>query len=52
MATNANVLLTDLPSNSRRYWEEDGLVTGGQYGTKEGCQPYLVPKCDHHTTGM
>jgi cathepsin B len=28
-----------------------GLVTGGQYGTNEGCQPYTLPHCDHHEPG-
>ena len=40
------------PVPFRRYWEMDGLVTGGQWDSKEGCQPYEIPKCDHHTTGM
>ena len=30
---------------------KDGLVTGGQYGSDEGCQPYLIPKCNHHEPG-
>lgn len=33
------------------YWERDGLVTGGQYNTKQGCQPYKVKSCDHHVVG-
>ncbi|XP_003388842.1 PREDICTED: cathepsin B-like [Amphimedon queenslandica] len=33
------------------YWVKDGLVTGGQYGSDEGCQPYLIPKCNHHEPG-
>jgi len=40
------------PGEAWRYWEVDGLVTGGQWDSKEGCQPYQVPKCDHHTTGQ
>ena len=35
----------------RRYWEETGIVTGGQYNTNQGCQPYLVKACDHHVVG-
>ena len=35
----------------REYWVRDGLVTGGQYGTKEGCLPYSLPHCDHHEPG-
>lgn len=33
------------------YWVRTGLVTGGQYNSHQGCQPYLLPKCEHHTTG-
>lgn len=29
----------------------DGLVTGGQYGSEQGCQPYALPHCDHHEPG-
>ena len=35
----------------RRYWETTGLVTGGQYNSHQGCQPYLVKACDHHVVG-
>nr|CAH04630.1 cathepsin B [Suberites domuncula] len=34
-----------------RYFEHTGLVTGGQYNSKEGCQPYLIASCDHHVVG-
>lgn len=34
-----------------RYWEETGLVTGGQYGSNQGCQPYKIKSCDHHVVG-
>ena len=27
------------------------MVTGGQYGSNEGCQPYEIPKCNHHEPG-
>ena len=40
-----------LHSPPREYWVDTGLVTGGQYNSHEGCQPYLLPKCEHHTTG-
>ncbi|XP_072042213.1 cathepsin B-like [Amphiura filiformis] len=33
------------------YWKNTGLVTGGQYNSKEGCQPYEIPACDHHVVG-
>jgi len=28
-----------------------GLVTGGNYDSKEGCSPYTIANCDHHCTG-
>ena len=31
-----------------RYWETSGIVTGGQYGSKSGCQPYTLAQCEHH----
>jgi len=33
------------------YWTEDGLVTGGDYGSNEGCFPYQLQPCDHHVNG-
>lgn len=33
------------------WWVLDGLVTGGQYGSKSGCEPYTVAKCEHHIQG-
>lgn len=33
------------------YWVHTGLVTGGQYGSKQGCQPYVIPHCSHHEPG-
>ena len=35
----------------RRYWQEEGLVTGGQYGSHQGCQPYKIAHCSHHEPG-
>ena len=32
------------------YWVSDGLVTGGDYGDENSCQPYFLPPCDHHTS--
>jgi cathepsin B len=39
------------PSSAWSYWVHTGIVTGGQYNSNQGCQPYTIPKCDHHTTG-
>lgn len=33
------------------FFVRHGCVTGGQYGTNEGCQPYQIKPCEHHTTG-
>ena len=33
------------------YWLNPGLVTGGAYGSKVGCQPYEIAPCEHNTTG-
>ncbi|KAK3087280.1 hypothetical protein FSP39_004004 [Pinctada imbricata] len=33
------------------YYKRDGLVTGGQYNSHQGCQPYTVKACDHHVVG-
>ena len=30
------------------YWLNEGLVTGGDYGSKQGCLPYEVAPCEHH----
>jgi len=39
------------PSAAWEYWVVDGLVSGGAYGSKQGCQPYEIPPCEHHTSG-
>lgn len=39
------------PNEAWYYWTNDGIVTGGQYGSKEGCKPYSLPPCDHHVVG-
>ncbi|EDV23587.1 Cathepsin B [Trichoplax sp. H2] len=33
------------------YWVNNGIVTGGQYHSHKGCQPYEIPKCEHHVKG-
>lgn len=33
------------------YWVHKGLVSGGQYDTHQGCQPYLIAPCEHHVNG-
>ncbi|XP_012941537.1 cathepsin B [Aplysia californica] len=39
------------PAVAWMWYKFDGLVTGGQYNTSQGCQPYTLPHCDHHTKG-
>ncbi|KAK3798806.1 hypothetical protein RRG08_040637 [Elysia crispata] len=39
------------PASAWRYYKSEGVVTGGQYGTKKGCMPYVLPPCDHHVSG-
>lgn len=39
------------PSSAWRFFENTGIVTGGQYNSSQGCQPYSIPSCEHHTTG-
>nr|AFS89610.1 procathepsin B precursor [Phenacoccus solenopsis] len=33
------------------HWVKHGIVSGGSYGSKEGCQPYHLPPCEHHRAG-
>ncbi|XP_064463308.1 cathepsin B-like [Ornithodoros turicata] len=40
-----------IPSFSWIYWNEEGIVTGGPFGTKDGCVPYSIPPCEHHMKG-
>ncbi|EGD73478.1 cathepsin B [Salpingoeca rosetta] len=39
------------PAAAWEYWKNQGIVTGGQYDSNQGCQPYSLAKCEHHTTG-
>ncbi|UYV74043.1 CTSB [Cordylochernes scorpioides] len=39
------------PGSAWDYWENNGLVTGGLYGSNDGCQPYSIKPCEHHTKG-
>jgi len=33
------------------YFDSTGLVTGGNYTNKGGCNPYPFPPCEHHISG-
>lgn len=39
------------PDSAWTYFQQTGLVTGGDYDSGEGCQPYTLPACEHHTQG-
>merc|ERR1712002_652011 len=32
------------------YWFDEGIVSGGAYGSKEGCQPYTIPPTGYLNT--
>jgi cathepsin B len=38
------------PMAAWKYWVHDGIVTGSNYTTHEGCKPYPFPPCEHHST--
>lgn len=35
---------------SWHYWVTVGIVSGGNYGSNEGCRPYSILTCPHHIT--
>jgi len=39
------------PGAAWSYWKRNGLVSGGTYGSKQGCQPYQIEPCEHHVNG-
>jgi len=39
------------PAAAWAWYEHDGVVTGGLYHSNVGCQPYVLPPCEHHTNG-
>ena len=39
------------PGMAWNYWADEGLVTGGDFGTSDGCQPYEIKPCEHHVDG-
>jgi cathepsin B len=36
------------PLSAWQYYKSTGLVTGGNYNSKQGCEPYTIPACEHH----
>lgn len=39
------------PGAAWSYWVRKGIVSGGQYGSKQGCRPYEISPCEHHVNG-
>jgi len=39
------------PGAAWSYWVHKGLVSGGPYGSDQGCQPYAIKPCEHHVNG-
>jgi cathepsin B len=39
------------PEAAWAFWKSHGLVTGGNYDSHQGCEPYSLANCDHHCTG-
>ena len=39
------------PGKAWDFWKKSGIVSGGVYGSKEGCIPYEIAPCEHHVNG-
>ncbi|KAJ8977456.1 hypothetical protein NQ317_002571 [Molorchus minor] len=39
------------PASAWHYWVRKGIVSGGSYGSHQGCRPYEIPPCEHHVNG-
>jgi cathepsin B len=39
------------PTAAYKYWQQNGIPTGGLYQDNTTCQPYAFPPCDHHVKG-
>ncbi|XP_055617229.1 cathepsin B-like [Toxorhynchites rutilus septentrionalis] len=39
------------PGAAWSYWVRKGLVSGGPFGSDQGCQPYAIAPCEHHVNG-
>ncbi len=33
------------------YPSRSGICTGGNYDSHQGCKPYTIEPCEHHTNG-
>jgi cathepsin B len=39
------------PQMAWEYFKHAGLVSGGNYDSHQGCKPYQIAECEHHTKG-
>lgn len=39
------------PGAAWSYWTRKGIVSGGAYGSNQGCRPYEIAPCEHHVNG-
>ncbi|KAG8223837.1 hypothetical protein J437_LFUL007858 [Ladona fulva] len=39
------------PGTAWAHWVRHGIVSGGSYGSKQGCLPYAFEPCEHHING-
>jgi cathepsin B len=39
------------PQMAWEFFKRTGIVTGGNYNSQQGCRPYTIAECEHHTTG-
>ncbi|XP_052752070.1 cathepsin B-like [Galleria mellonella] len=40
-----------LPKHAWRYYQNVGIVSGGNYDSNQGCRPYSILPCEHHVPG-
>ncbi|KAK4872421.1 hypothetical protein RN001_014450 [Aquatica leii] len=39
------------PGGAWSYWTKEGIVSGGEYNSHQGCRPYEIGPCEHHSNG-
>jgi cathepsin B len=39
------------PGAAWSYWTRKGIVSGGSFGSNQGCRPYEIAPCEHHVNG-
>jgi len=40
------------PQMAWEYFKHKGIVSGGLYNSTQGCKPYTIEACEHHSTGQ